>query len=207
MFKGLQPSCYVGGLAGAEYLAEARHVAKGLGILFPPIAIWRPHDRYAGVGQVEALLELKQVCNELGAQNLLEAKDILISQISKTHECLNEIEATKKSLIEELRKSPDNQELKERLRSASMSRTETCRSSHLSVAHHELKIIENVRIVSSLTPSIIDYAVNIGLKETSNQWIQHLSEKGSLQSDICLESILSRNEKLDSTLWESGGLL
>ena len=202
MFKGLQPSCYVGGLSGAEYLEEARHVAKGLGILFPPIAIWRPRDRYAGVGQVEALLELKQVCNELGAQNLLEAKDILISQISKTHECLNEIEATKKSLIEELRKSPDNQELKERLRSASVSRTETCRSSHLSVVHHELKIIENVLTVSNLTPSIIDYAVNVGLEETSNQWIQHLSEKGSLQSDVCLESILSRNEKLDSTLWK-----
>jgi hypothetical protein len=203
MFNGLQPSCYVGGHAGAEYLAEARHVAEGLGILFPPIAIWRPHDGYAGVGQIEALLELKHVCNELGAQNLLETKDILISQISKTRERLNEIETSKKSLIDELRKNPDDQELKEKLRSASMSRTETCRSSHLSVVHHELKIIENVLIVSNLMPSIIDYAVNVGLKETSNQWIQHLSEKDNLQSEVCLESILSKNEKLDSTLWKA----
>jgi hypothetical protein len=201
-FSGLMPSCYVGGIGGTKYLEEARYVAKGLGMLFPPIAIWRPHDKYAGVGQVEALLELKQVCDDLGAQNLFEAKDILISQISKTHERLNAIEATKKSLIEKLGKSPNDQELKERLRSVSMSQTETCRSSHLSVVHHELKIIENVLTVSSLTPSIIDYAMNVGLKETSKQWIQHLSEKGSLQSDICLESILSRNEKLDSTLWK-----
>jgi len=201
-FNGLQPSCYVGGVAGEGYLAEAQHVAKGLGILFPPIAVWRPRDKYAGVGQVEALLELRRVCDDSGTRNISEAKDLLMSRISKIRERLDEIAASKKSLVEKLKKSPNNEELKERLRSVSMSQTETCRSSHLSEIHYALKIIENALTVSSLVPSIIDYAVNVGLKETSDQWMRHLGEKGSLQSDVCLESVLSRNEKLDSALWK-----
>jgi len=202
-FSGLVPSCYVGGVAGTRYLAEAQHVAKGLGILFPPIAFWRPRDKYAGVGQLEALLELRRVCDDLGAQNLSEARDLLMCRISKVRECLNEIEKSKKILIEELRKSPDDQELKERLISVSRSQTETCRLSHLSMIYYELKVIENVLAASSLIPSIMDYAVNVGLKETSNQWIRHLCEKGSLEGDVCLESVLSRNEKLDSTMESS----
>jgi hypothetical protein len=199
-FSGLQPSCYVGGVAGEAYLAEAQHVAKGLNLLFPPIAIWRPHDKYAGVEQLEALLELRRVCDELGVQTLSEAKDLLLSQISKMHQRLDEIKASKNSLVEELMKSPNDQELEKRLRSLSMSQTEMCRSSHLSVIHRRLKILDNVLIVSSLIPSIIDYAVNIGLKETSDQWIQHLNEKGSLKTDVCLESVLTEFEKLDGIM-------
>jgi hypothetical protein len=200
LFSGLQPSCYVGGVAGEAYLAEAQHVAEGLDLLFPPIAVWRPHDKYAGVQQLGALLELRLVCDELGVRTLSEAKDMLLSQISKMHQRLDEIEASKNSLVEELRKSPNDQELEERLRSLSMSHTEMCRSSDLSVIHRRLKILENVLIVSSLIPSIIDYAVNIGLKETSDQWMRHLSEKGSLETDVFLESVLTGFEKLDGII-------
>jgi len=199
-FNGLQPSCYVGGAAGLGYLAQARSVAEGLGILFPPVAVWRPYDRYAGVGQAEASLEVRRVCDDSGARNLSEARDILSSRISAIYERIKEIEASKKSLIEELKKSPDDRELREKLRSVSVSRTEMCRSSHLSEVHGELRIITNASAVSTLIPSVIDYAVNIGLKETSDQWIRHLSEKGSLESDVWLESVLSKTEKLDWTL-------
>jgi len=201
-FNGLLPSCYVGGAAGAGYLAEARSVGEGLGMLFPPIAVWRPRDKYAGVGQIEALLELRRVCDDSGARSVSEARGLLMSRISKIHERLNEIETSKNRLIEKLRNNPTDEELKERLRSVSMSQTEVCRSSHLSEIHYRLKIIDNALTVRSLIPSIIDYAVNVGLKETSDQWARHLAEKGNLESDVCLESVLSRNEKLDSALWE-----
>jgi hypothetical protein len=201
-FNGLQPSCYVGGVGGAGYLSKAKNVAKGLGIFFPPVAVWRPHDNYAGVGQVEALLELQRVCVDSGVRNFSQAKDLLLSRIFKIHASLNEIETSKKDLIEELRESPEDQRLKERLRSVSMSHTETCRSSHLSVIHHELRIIENALAVSDLIPSVIDYAVNVGLKETSDQWIRNLGEKESLESDVPLKSVLSMTEQLDWTLWK-----
>jgi len=47
------------------------------------------------------------------------------------------------------------------------------------------------RAVLDLIPSIIDYAVNVGLKETSDQWIRRLGEDGSLSSDVRLESVLN----------------
>ena len=201
-FNGLQPSCYVGGAAGAQYLAETRHVAKGLEMSFPPIAVWRPRDKYAGVGQVEALLEVRRVCYDSEARNLTEAKNILMSRVSEIRERLHEIETLKGDLVEKLSQNPDDQELKEGLKRVSMNHTETCRSSHLSVISYELKIIENALNVLSLIPSIVDYVANVGLKETSEQWMRHLKEKGSLESDVCLESVLSRNEKLDSNLWK-----
>jgi hypothetical protein len=68
------------------------------------------------------------------------------------------------------------------------------RSSNLSVVYRKLKILENVPVVLSLIPSIIDYAVNVGLKETSDQWVRYLSENGSLSSDVQVECVLSRNE-------------
>ena len=80
----------------------------------------------------------------------------------------------------------------------SMSRTELVKSSNLSVISHELKILENVSTVLDLIPSIIDYAVNVGLKETSDQWIQHLGEDGSLSSDVHLESVLNHIVKFDT---------
>lgn len=38
--------------------------------------------------------------------------------------------------------------------------------------------------------SIIDYAINIGLRETSKQWISHLLNNGNLLSDVKMKSIL-----------------
>jgi hypothetical protein len=193
MFNGLQPSCYVGGVGGEAYLAEAQHVAKGLGLVLPPIAVWRPRDEYAGVGQVEASLELKRVCGGLAAKDVSEAKDVLMSRISETRERLGEIEASKSSLVEELKRRPDDEELMEMLRSVSRSRTEMCRSSHLSEMVLQLKTVENALAISNLIPSIIDYAVNVGLRETSDQWLKHLREKGDLTSDIHLGSVLNQS--------------
>jgi hypothetical protein len=192
-FKGLMPSCYVGGIGGVMYLKEAQHVAKGLGIPFPPIVVWRPNDNYVGVGQVEALLEMRRICADLGVRDVSEARKILASRLAEIYEHLDELETLKKKIMEKLSESPDDAELKEELKKISIARTNIGRFSNLSVLNHELRILENVSTVSDLIPSIIDYAVNIGLKEASDQWIRYLSENGSLSSDVHLESVLSRN--------------
>jgi len=192
-FNGLMPSCYVGGVGGIRYLIEAEHVAKGLGIPFPPIAVWRPHDKYLGVGQMEAVLELKRICNDLGVQNLSKAKDSLESRICEIRESLNKLEVSKKKIVEKLKENPTDGKLKEEIKRISISRTKTVKSSNLSVVSHDLKILENVSTVLDLIPGIMDYAISIGLKETSDQWIRHLNENGSLSSDINLESILNQS--------------
>jgi len=193
-FDGLMPSCYVGGIGGIRYLIEAKHVAKGLGIPFPPITVWRPRDEYLGVGQMEALLELKRICSGLGAQSLSTAKDLLESRICEIRESLDKLEEAKKRILARLREHPKDEEMKEEIKRISISRTKIVRSSNLSVVSHDLKILENISTVLDLMPSIIDYVVNVGLKETSNQWIRYLAESESLSSDVHLESVLSQSE-------------
>jgi hypothetical protein len=195
-FNGLKSSCYVGGVGGIRYLMEAEHVAEGLGIAFPPIVVWRPRDKYLGVGQIEALLEMKRICSELGVRDVSAAKDLLESRICEIRGRLDELEVSKERIVEKLRKNPHDEGLKEEVKKVSISQTEFRKSSNLSVISHELKILENVSTVLDLVPSIIDYAVNVGLKETSDQWIRHLSENGSLSSDVRMESVLNENVRL-----------
>jgi hypothetical protein len=197
-FNGLMSSCYVGGVGGVRYLMEAEHVARGLGIPFPPVVVWRPHDRYLGVGQMEAALELKRICRDLDAPDLSTAKNLLESRISKVRERLDNLEESKQAVVEQLRKNPEDEALKEEIKRISISRSKLVKSSNLSVISHKFKVLKNVSTIFDLLPSIIDYAVNVGLKETSEQWIRHLSENGNLSSDVHLNSVLNYIMKLDT---------
>jgi hypothetical protein len=179
---------------------EAEHVAEGLGIAFPPIVVWRPRDKYLGVGQIEALLELKRICSDLGVRDVSAAKDLLESRISEVRGRLEKLDVSKERIVEKLMEHPNDGELRDEMKRISMSQTDVVKSSNLSVISHELKILENVSTVLNLIPSIIDYAVNVGLKETSDQWMRHLCEDGSLRENVCLESIVTRSSENDEQL-------
>jgi len=94
--------------------------------------------------------------------------------------------------MEKTRDHPNDEKLKEEIKRISLSQTAVKRVSNLSVICHELKILENIPVVLNLIPSVIDYAVNVGLRETSDQWIRYLSENGSLSSDVHLEPVLGQ---------------
>lgn len=197
-FKGLQPSCYVGGAGGITYLMEAEHVAKGLKIPFPLAIVWRPRDKYLGIGQMEALLELKRICEELDVKDPPSAKNLLESDISDIRKRQRELEGSKKKLLEKLKEHPDDLEIRNEIKRISINQSETLESSHLSVICHELKILANISIVLGLMPSIIDYAVNIGLKNTSDQWLQYLIENGDLSSDVHLKAETNQYAMLET---------
>jgi len=182
---------YVGGVGGVWYLMEVQCVADRLGIVLPPTPVWRPRDRYVGIGQLEASLKLKAMCSDLGVDDLSGAVDVLKSRIAEAQTCLDKMEASKKRAMEKLWDQPDDERLKKEVKRVSLSQTEVKRSSNLSVIYRKLKILENVPVVLNLIPSIIDYSVNVGLKETSDQWVRYLCENGSLSSDVNLESVLS----------------
>jgi len=192
--KGLGFSCYVGGVGGVWYLMEVKYVADRLGISLPPTPVWRPRDRYVGIGQLEASLKLKRMCADLGAGDLSGAVDVLNSRVAEVQVYLDNLEASKKGISEKSWDQLDDEKLKEEFKRVSLSQTEVKRSSNLSVIYRKLKILENVPVVCDLIPSIIDYAVNVGLKETSEQWISYLKENGNLSSDVNIESVLSQNE-------------
>jgi len=192
-FRGLLPCVYVGGVGGARYLTEALHVADGLGIPFAPIAIWRPHDRYLGVGQFEALLERKRICSSLGVHDPTQAQSLLEAMTCEARKTLDSLELEKRRLEEELEKNPDNIRIREEIVQTSVARTRAGRTLELSVLANESRILRNAAVATDLMPSIIDYAVNIGLEETSQQWRKHLEEKGDLTSDVQLASVLNRS--------------
>jgi len=139
-------------------------------------------------------LKLKTMCTDLSVGDLSGAVDALKSRIAEAQTCLDKMEASKKRAMEKFWDQPENEMLKKEVKRVSLSQTEVKRSSNLSVIYRKLKILENVPVVLNLIPSIIDYAVNVGLKETSEQWVRHLCENGSLSSDVNLESVLSRGK-------------
>jgi hypothetical protein len=193
-FKSLMPCCYVGGLAGAEYLTQARRAAEALDIPFPPIAIWRPHDRYLGLGQLDALLQVKQISGRLGARDYSSAIELLGNRRSEAHDRIRKLDALKKEIAQKLKESPDDGGLKEEMVKASVRQTAIKKESELSLVNRELALLKNIPAILDLIPSIVDYAVNVGLRETSEQWIRYLCENGDLSSDLQLESILSRDD-------------
>jgi hypothetical protein len=52
----------------------------------------------------------------------------------------------------------------------------------------DLKLLENIEAVMSLHSCMVDYAVNIGSKATSEQWIAFLQENGSFSSNVVLKT-------------------
>jgi hypothetical protein len=192
--KGLDFSCYVGGVGGTWYLMEVKYVADRLGISLPPTPVWRPHDRYVGIGQLEASLMLKQMYIDLGVDDHSVAVEVLKSRIAEVQTCIDDLEASKSMFMEKLRDQPDDEKMNEALKKLSISQTEAKRVSNLSIIYRKLKILENIPVALNLFPSIIDYAANVGLKETSDQWEQHLNENGNLLSDVQVKSVLSQNE-------------
>lgn len=193
--KGLGFSCYVGGAGGISYLTEVKFVANRMGFPLPPIPIWRPRDRYVGIAQLQSLLKLQSICNDLKTCDLFSAQECLKSRISRTQNCLDILESFKKKLVEELSKTPEGNVIRDKIKKASITQTKIKRSSGLSVDSYNMKILENFKASLSLFPSIIDYAINVGLKETSDQWRQHLIENGDLTSDVDLKSLLVKNDK------------
>jgi hypothetical protein len=193
-FNGLQPCCYVGGAAGAAYLMEAEHVAKGLGIPFPPIGLWRPHDRYMGIGQLEAILQSKRICERLGGKNIPSTRRILKSRISEIRAQVDSLEASEKEIGKERNGRLVGAVIGNEIGQVSTSRGRILKSLNFPVISRELKILENAVAVLDLLPSIIDFAVNIGLKQTSDQWIKHLDENGDMRADVHLESVLTLSD-------------
>jgi hypothetical protein len=48
----------------------------------------------------------------------------------------------------------------------------------------EIEIIEKATNISSLSPCIVDYAVNFGMVDTEKQWRRHLLGNGNLASPV-----------------------
>ena len=81
-FDGLRVCCYVGGVGGKMYLHQAKYVAENMGIIFPPVVVWRPRDNYFGVAQLEALMICGKLSGIFDISQLLAVEDRLNEKIA-----------------------------------------------------------------------------------------------------------------------------
>jgi hypothetical protein len=185
-FGGLNVGCYVGGVGGKEYLHQASLVAGNMGISFPPIVIWRPKDVYFGVGQLEALMMFRRLSSSFDFSQLPAAKAALEDKISNIQEHIDGLEHRKKELAKSMHAKKED--AIERMKALFSEQNKIRKEANFSMMIRDLKLLENIDAVMSLHSCIVDYAVNVGLKATSEQWIAFLEENGSFSSDVVLKT-------------------
>jgi len=185
-FQGLGVGCYVGGAGGMAYLQQAQYVAEHLNTLFSPVVVWRPKDSYLGLGQLDALIIFRKLSGSLDFSEYSRVEDSLKKKILTVQSKMDELEAQKKQLCN--RSSEQREELVRKLKILSAKQSEVRRESDFSVLMRNRGLLENVATVMNLYPCIVDYVVNIGLRQTSEQWIKFLQDNGTLSSNVSLRT-------------------
>jgi hypothetical protein len=185
-FEGLQVACYIGGAGGKRYLQQAKHVAERMRRAFPPVAIWRPRDIYAGIGQLAALSTFEDLSGGLDFSEYHTVKVQLERKIANVNSEIQALELEKKQLAKEV--STNREKRIEQIKNLTSKQDEIRRETGFSLMSRNVKLLENIKSVMSLQPCIIDYAVNIGLEKTSEQWVSYLKDRGNLLSDVNLKT-------------------
>ncbi len=186
LFHGLGVGCYVGGVGGTEYLKQAQFVAENLNLDFPPVVVWRPRDVYFGVGQLEALMLFRKLSGTFDFSQYTQVEAGLREKAAEVQHVLDELEEKKKQFC--VGSGARSREQIENLKALSMKQSAVRREVNFSMLTRNLGLLENVVAVMDLYPCIVDYAVNVGLNETSEQWIAFLRRNGSLSSNINLST-------------------
>lgn len=174
-FRGLGSSCFISGVGGLGYLMKARYVANKLGVPFPPSPVWRPRDKYFGVAQLQALLQFKEIS---GSFDVKLVENLLARLREKALTLSKELENSRKGCAH------SNRVVDRKVREERKEMTK-----RLGELRRNARLLEKIPAALEIIPSIIDYAVNVGLKETSNQWIAFLESGSSLFSDVELQSV------------------
>jgi hypothetical protein len=185
-FHGLRVGCYVGGVGGGDYLEQAKYVAERLGMVFPPVVVWRPKDIYFGIGQLDALMTFRSIAVSLDISQLARIEAELRKKVANVQSKIDELEAQKKQICSS--SAGKREEQIRELKILSAKQNELRRGAEFSVLVRNIGLLENVAAVMDLIPCIVDYAINVGLRETSEQWIMFLQENSCLSSNVNLKT-------------------
>jgi hypothetical protein len=163
--------CYASGTGGSmDYTMVGRLVFKELSIKMPITVVWPSEDFYSGVGQREALQSLK-FKNSL---EVIKYAEQLRSTLSNFNAKIVPLLSKREDLAKE------GQNFQGILKELAVLKQEQRDARQL------LKISEKVIRACTLKPSIIDYAVNFGLKNTEGMWRNNLIQNDDLEEPIML---------------------
>jgi hypothetical protein len=202
-FHGLRVGCYVGGVGGKEYLEQAGYVAGRLGMSFSPVVVWRPRDVYFGVGQLDALMMFKRLSGIFDFSQCPMVEAGLKKSVSDVEKEIEALELKKKEIM--AGSEGRGEGLFQSLKALSNRQNKIRRAADYPLLVRRLELLKNVAAVMRLYPCVVDYAVNVGLKETSEQWIAFLEEKGDLSSHVNLrtgfDAVLQRIQAEHGPVW------
>jgi len=116
-------------------------------------------------------------------RNLNTISDELIRIISNVDGAIASLD-TIKADIAKMR----SDELKEKIRFIVNMQNELKMKCDRNKMARDHSIVQNVQKTLELIPSIIDYAVNMGLKSTGSQWLDALKNNVDFESDISLKT-------------------
>ena len=166
--RDLGISCYVSGTGGIGYLIDGSIVSKKLGLVLPLVLVWPSKDIYTGIGQADAL------------------KSMQTAMIDNIHEHLQSLSMQNRRYAERIKplldarvKKIKAKETLEELLAKLFDLKEEQRKIRL-----QIKIAERIHNALSISPCIIDYAINFGIVEVERKWRAHLVENGNLASPI-----------------------
>jgi hypothetical protein len=198
-FGGIGITFYVGGKGGAEYLSRASRIAEELGMQFPVVSIWRPRDVYGGVGQLDAILELLRVRSEYelmrngvtcDAAIIDNELDLILADIDEAISALDNLKraiATRKAagVKEQIAFVVNMQNnLKTRFERNKIARDHS--------------IVTHTKNTVGMMPSIIDHAINIGMRSTATQWLNALEGHIHFDEDVQLKTSTSMDALFDT---------
>ena len=195
--KGLDLTCYIGGVGGKEYLDEAEQISKKININMPIISYWRPSDYYLSLSYVESILEYNRINNNYEISKWSDEKNIILAKIENAKKEIMKLEIERNTIIEAKKDDKIKQEyFISEMKKISREINKIRRDIDIPVLQANIKELDNISQVFTNIPSIIDYVVNMGLKTTSIQWLKYLEKNGSLKSNLVLTSNL---EEFDCT--------
>jgi hypothetical protein len=164
-------SCYASGTDGMRYIIFGSRLFEEFSVHERPLfVVWPAKDSYYGFAQQEAL-------------NMVDEKAQL--DLSKYLELIKQRENSYRSIILSLiedrnTRAKTGQPLDHILSRLFSLKVEQRKMRSL------VKTAEKVKNVVDMRPSIIDYAVNFGLKNTELQWHQNLLRNDSLSATLGL---------------------
>jgi hypothetical protein len=188
--RDLQISCYCSGKGALGYLMDANVISRHLGIRWPLILVWGSKDIYYGMAQNQALnaihIEVQDAERRLqelhSKQNEYRRK--ILALVIKRKELTN-ANSSLRSIVEELSQLKKEQGKIQR----------------------EIEIIGKATKIFSLSPCVVDYAVNFGMVDTEKQWRRHLLRDGDLSSPVYFNQDCADQDNIEFDFFNRNPLL
>jgi hypothetical protein len=169
--RDLGVSCYASGIGGIDYMIHAAAVCDELSIKMPLTLFWPSKDVYQGLGQREALsvvsakdpsqvIAYMEALKQRQAEYWNKIKPLIVKrkQLIKAHKPLEQTLSDLFKLKEDQRK-----------------------------IRRMIKILEKVHSAVKLSPCVIDYAINFGIRNAETQWRESLVRNNNLALPVLLK--------------------